>query len=88
MQCQPGGWAAFDIDNNADWLNLLPYSDLKATIDPNTADVTARVLEMLGECSLSMEERRVQKAIAYLLDEQEADGSWFGRWGGKLYLRH
>ncbi len=81
MQCQPGGWAAFDLDNDQDWINLIPYGDLKAMIDPNTADVTARVLEMLGECSLSMNEGRVQKAISYLIQEQEADGSWFGRWG-------
>jgi len=48
MQCRSGGWAAFDVDNDQDWLNLLPYADLKAMIDPNTADVTARVLEMIG----------------------------------------
>jgi squalene-hopene/tetraprenyl-beta-curcumene cyclase len=48
MQCRQGGWAAFDLNNNQDWLNALPYADLKAMIDPNTADVTARVLEMLG----------------------------------------
>ena len=81
MQCKPGGWAAFDLDNDQDWINLIPYGDLKAMIDPNTADVTARVLEMLGECNLSMNDRRVQKAIAYLINEQETDGSWFGRWG-------
>lgn len=81
MQCKPGGWAAFDLDNDQDWINLLPYADLKAMIDPNTADVTARVLEMLGECNLSMDEERIQRAIAYLMVEQEADGSWFGRWG-------
>ena len=81
MQCKPGGWAAFDRDNDQDWINLIPYGDLKAMIDPNTADVTARVLEMLGECSLSIDDWRVQKAIAYLIQEQEADGSWFGRWG-------
>jgi squalene-hopene/tetraprenyl-beta-curcumene cyclase len=49
MQCTPGGWAAFDLNNDQDWLNQLPYGDLKAMIDPNTADVTARVLEMLGK---------------------------------------
>jgi squalene-hopene/tetraprenyl-beta-curcumene cyclase len=81
MQCKPGGWAAFDLDNDQDWINLIPYGDLKAMIDPNTADVTARVLEMLGECGLTMAESRVQKAIAYLIKEQEADGSWLGRWG-------
>nr|MDJ0577134.1 squalene--hopene cyclase [Xenococcaceae cyanobacterium MO_234.B1] len=54
MQCKEGGWAAFDIDNDQEWLNLLPYSDLKATIDPNSADVTARILEMIGQCNLPM----------------------------------
>jgi len=92
MQCQPGGWGAFDLDNDQDWLNLLPYADLKAMIDPNTADVTARVLEMLGELLASDPEpalqaqiqryqSRIARALAYLDQEQEADGSWFGRWG-------
>jgi squalene-hopene/tetraprenyl-beta-curcumene cyclase len=90
MQCKPGGWAAFDIDNDQDWLNAVPYGDLKAMIDPNTADVTARVLEMLGrlrgssidpEIFAALTPERVEKAIAYLIREQESDGSWFGRWG-------
>ena len=81
MQCHPGGWAAFDVDNDQDWINAIPYGDLKAMIDPNTADVTARVLEMLGEGHLTMDSRRVEAAISYLLQEQETDGSWFGRWG-------
>lgn len=81
MQCQAGGWAAFDLNNNQDWLNLVPYGDLKAMIDPNTADVTARVLEMLGECKQSIDTQSFEKAIVYLINEQETDGSWFGRWG-------
>lgn len=81
MQCQAGGWAAFDLNNNQDWLNLVPYGDLKAMIDPNTADVTARVLEMLGECKQSIDTQSFEKAKAYLINEQEPDGSWFGRWG-------
>ncbi len=81
MQCKPGGWAAFDIDNDQNWINEIPYGDLKAMIDPNTADVTARVLEMLGSCDLKIDGKRVQKALTYLEKEQEADGSWFGRWG-------
>lgn len=80
MQCKSGGWAAFDLNNDLDLLNSIPYGDLKAMIDPNTADVTARVLEMAGKCQLNLQER-TQKAIAYLIAEQEPDGSWFGRWG-------
>ncbi|KAB8315101.1 squalene--hopene cyclase [Tolypothrix campylonemoides VB511288] len=81
MQCQPGGWAAFDMDNDQDWINLIPYADLKAMIDPNTADVTARVLEMLGECNLSIDARNLERAISYLKAEQKTEGCWFGRWG-------
>ncbi|BAY18756.1 squalene/oxidosqualene cyclase [Anabaenopsis circularis NIES-21] len=81
MQCRPGGWAAFDLDNDQEWLNSIPYGDLKAMIDPNTADVTARVLEMLGACDLSINSRNLERALSYLLAEQEPEGCWFGRWG-------
>ncbi|BAY52692.1 squalene-hopene-cyclase [Thermostichus vulcanus NIES-2134] len=81
MQCRPGGWAAFDVDNDQDWLNGIPYGDLKAMIDPNTADVTARVLEMVGRCQLAFDRVALDRALAYLRNEQEPEGCWFGRWG-------
>ncbi|WP_413201154.1 squalene--hopene cyclase [Nostoc piscinale] len=81
MQCRPGGWAAFDLDNDQEWLNAIPYGDLKAMIDPNTADVTARVIEMLGACNLSIDSHNLERALSYLLAEQETEGCWFGRWG-------
>jgi squalene-hopene/tetraprenyl-beta-curcumene cyclase len=82
MQCTTGGWAAFDVDNDQNWLNRIPYGDLKAMIDPSTADVTARVLEMIARCKLSaFDEARFQRALTFLLNEQERDGAWFGRWG-------
>ncbi|MEO0985952.1 MAG: squalene--hopene cyclase [Cyanobacteria bacterium J06639_14] len=91
MQCKTGGWAAFDINNDQDWLNAIPYGDLKAMIDPSTADITARVLEMHGRLSREpglahryaqdLTDRRLAQGLNYLIHEQEADGSWFGRWG-------
>jgi squalene-hopene/tetraprenyl-beta-curcumene cyclase len=82
MQCTTGGWAAFDVDNDKDWLNRIPYGDLHAMIDPSTADVTARVLEMIVRCDLrDFGAPRIERGIAFLLREQEADGAWFGRWG-------
>ena len=82
MQCKTGGWGAFDVDNDKAWLNRIPYGDLKAMIDPSTADVTARVLEMVARCELGDFDRaRFERALAYLLAEQERDGAWFGRWG-------
>ncbi len=91
MQCKTGGWAAFDIDNDQDWLNAIPYGDLKAMIDPGTADITARVLEMHGRLSndaaltnsyaADMTAYKISRGLKYLLQAQETDGSWFGRWG-------
>jgi squalene-hopene/tetraprenyl-beta-curcumene cyclase len=81
MQCRGGGWGAFDIDNDKAWINQIAYSDLKASIDPPSADVTARVLEMFGRCGLHLDAERFARALAFLLAEQEPDGAWFGRWG-------
>lgn len=81
MQCKTGGWAAFDIDNDLDLLNKIPYGDLKAMIDPSTADLTGRVLEMLGRTGYRADKEIVARAIEYLRKEQEHEGCWFGRWG-------
>lgn len=85
MQCTPGGWAAFDLNNDQAWLNEVPYGDLRAMIDPNTADVTARVLEMAGHsqpsCQTALSNAQIERALAYLDHEQEPEGCWFGRWG-------
>ena len=91
MQSKAGGWAAFDIDNDQVWLNDIPYGDLRAMVDPSTADITARVLEMHGLLSrdedltqayaVDLTPLRLSRGLDYLLKEQEPDGSWFGRWG-------
>jgi squalene-hopene/tetraprenyl-beta-curcumene cyclase len=79
MQCSNGGWGAFDKDNEAHWLYKLPFCDFGAVIDPPSPDVTAHVLEFLAR-EPGFEEP-VRRGVAYLLREQEPDGSWFGRWG-------
>ena len=81
MQSRGGGWGAFDVDNDKQWLNRVPYSDLRASIDPPTADVTARVLEMVVRTRVPFLAERFARGLAYLLREQERDGAWFGRWG-------
>jgi squalene-hopene/tetraprenyl-beta-curcumene cyclase len=81
MQSRSGGWGAFDADNEHYALNNIPFADHGALLDPPTADVTARCLGMLAQLGYAREHEAVKRAIAYLQDQQEEDGSWFGRWG-------
>lgn len=81
LQSSNGGWGAFDVDNTYYYLNHIPFSDHGALLDPPTADVSARCLGMLLQLGYERDHPAVAKAIDYLLNEQEADGSWYGRWG-------
>jgi len=81
MQSSNGGFAAFDVDNTAYYLNAIPFADHGALLDPPTSDVTARVVTLLARVGRSQDREPLARAIAYLRREQEDDGSWFGRWG-------
>ncbi|MFD2473256.1 squalene--hopene cyclase [Amycolatopsis silviterrae] len=80
MQSSDGGWGAFDADNTQELINRLPFCDFGAVIDPPSADVTAHVVEMLAAEGKS-DTRECRRGVKWLLDNQEDDGSWFGRWG-------
>ncbi|MCB1985577.1 MAG: squalene--hopene cyclase [Burkholderiales bacterium] len=81
MQSSNGGFAAFDVDNTHHYLNEIPFADHGALIDPPTSDVTARCVGVLSLCGEQRHQDTVRRGIEFLLQEQEADGSWFGRWG-------
>jgi squalene-hopene/tetraprenyl-beta-curcumene cyclase len=81
MQNDDGGWGAFDRNNNRQFLCYVPFADHNAMIDPSTPDLTGRVLEALGKLGRRVGDPAVDRAVAYLRKTQEADGSWFGRWG-------
>jgi squalene-hopene/tetraprenyl-beta-curcumene cyclase len=81
MQSKNGGFAAFDADNTSYYLNKIPFADHGALLDPPTSDVTARVVTVLARVGRPQDKHALEQAIAYLRREQEADGSWFGRWG-------
>ena len=81
MQSRNGGWGAFDADNTNYYLNHIPFADHGALLDPPTADVSARCLCFLAQLGYGPDHPTMAAAIAYLRRDQEADGSWFGRWG-------
>jgi squalene-hopene/tetraprenyl-beta-curcumene cyclase len=76
MESKTGGWGAFDADNVRGLMRKLPFCDFGEVIDPPSADVTAHVVEMMAGEALDS-----TRGVEWLLAEQEADGSWFGRWG-------
>lgn len=81
MQCRNGGWASFDKDNTKKIFESIPFADHNAMIDPPTVDITGRMLEMLASYGYTRRDARVERAIQFILREQEPDGAWFGRWG-------
>ena len=81
MQSSDGGWAAFDADNNWQFLSNVPFADHNAMLDPACADITGRVLEGLAAHGLNRTHSAVRRGVDWLVRHQEADGSWYGRWG-------
>jgi squalene-hopene/tetraprenyl-beta-curcumene cyclase len=82
LQSRNGAWGAFDADNDYEYLNNIPFADHGALLDPPTADVTARCVSMLAQLGETRDSSKaLERAADYLLETQEKDGSWFGRWG-------
>lgn len=81
LQNRDGGWGAFDRDNDDEYLCHVPFADHNAMIDPSTPDITARVLEAITQFGLTGGDAVVDRALEFLVETQESDGSWYGRWG-------
>jgi squalene-hopene/tetraprenyl-beta-curcumene cyclase len=80
MQSGDGAWGAFDADNTRALVRELPFLDFGEVIDEPSADVTAHAVEMLAAVGQA-QEPRVERAVRWLRERQEHDGSWWGRWG-------
>ncbi len=82
LQSRDGGWAAFDADNTAEYLNNIPFSDHGALLDPPTADLTARCVSMLAQLDEDAPTSpAMTRGVTWLMRDQLEDGSWYGRWG-------
>ena len=84
MRSRCGGWGAFDRNNTQTWTRKIPFADFGEMIDPPSADVSGHAVECLGRLGRRIGDPIVDRAVAYLLAEQEADGTWYGRWGVNL----
>jgi squalene-hopene/tetraprenyl-beta-curcumene cyclase len=86
MQGRSGGWGTFDADGGGVFLDGLPLADAGTLTDPPAADVTGRVLELMGSAGYDRAFGRVGRAVAFLRRRQRTDGSWDGRGGAsRLY---
>lgn len=81
MQCESGGWGAFDKDNDRRILTRIPFCDFGEALDPPSVDVTAHVLEAFAKVGLPRSHPAIVRGLAFIWKEQEPDGPWFGRWG-------
>jgi squalene-hopene/tetraprenyl-beta-curcumene cyclase len=81
MQNRDGGWAAFDRNIDREVLTRVPFADHNAMLDPSCPDITARVLEALGQFGFGPDHPQVARALRFLRRTQEKSGCWIGRWG-------
>ncbi|KAL3690840.1 hypothetical protein R1sor_004491 [Riccia sorocarpa] len=96
MQNTDGGWGAFEAETNKRLLDEIPFSDANSLCDPSFADLAGHILEMLGiylqisekydhngshQCLRAEVRSCISRAVKYLRDSQELQGSWYGRWG-------
>jgi len=81
MQNKDLCWAAFDRGCDHEILTYVPFADHNAMIDPSTSDITARLVEVMMHLGVEPDAPEIQRGVGFLRAEQEADGSWYGRWG-------
>lgn len=83
MQNQDGGWPAFEPDRKAFVLKDLPIDGARSSFpDDSSADLTGRTIEFLcNYAELNREHPSIRRGVNWLIQNQERDGSWRGRWG-------
>ena len=87
MQCKNGGWASFDKDNTKMIFQYIPFADHNAMLDPPTVDITGRILEMLASYGYTRRDKRVEKAIKFILQRAGAGRKLVRALGRELSVR-
>ena len=87
MQNRDGGWAAYDRDIDNQVLTKVPFADHNAMLDPSCADITMRVVELLGVLGYRADHPAIARALDYLWQDPGAAGLLVRPLGGQLHLR-
>ncbi len=66
----------------------MPFADHNAMIDPSTADLTGRMLELFGDLKIGKDHPAIHRAIEFVWNTQEADHCLVRPLGRQLHLRH
>ena len=88
MQSSDGGWAAFDADNNWNFLSNVPFADHNAMLDPTCPDITGRVLEALAAQGLDRNHPAVRARRGLAGPQPGARRKLVRPLGRRLHLRH
>ncbi len=88
MQSKDGGWAAFDVDNNWEFLSHVPFADHNAMLDPTCADITGPRARSAG--ARTGRPRVIRRAARRRLSGPHPAARWklVRPLGRRLYLRH
>ena len=81
MQCENGGWAAFDRTSNHQVYEYVPFADHNAMQDPACHDITGRTLESMSWLGYRVDNPTIAKAVEFIKGFQEPEGCFWGRWG-------
>jgi len=81
MQSADGGWGAFDKDNTRELFTQVPFADHNAMIDPSSADLASRMLEMFSYLNVPADHPALKRTLNYIWNEQDREHCWYGRWG-------
>ena len=88
MQCTNGAWGAFDINNDRQYLNHIPFADHGALLDPPTEDVSARCISFLAQLGHEEDKPAIARGVHFLRETQMPGRFLVRALGHELYLRH
>ena len=81
MQSRDGGWAAFDADNDWDFLQPRAVRRSQRHARPRLRRYHRPRAGSSGGSRRHRRHPAVRRGVEWLVRHQEADGSWYGRWG-------